>query len=180
MRTVDDNWKVLRSLLPFGLEQMAWQSDAVQRLRGFPSPELLLRTLLLNVARGYSLRETVVRARLARWTDISDVVLLKDLRKSEWLRLLCIGLLRENFADSFDEGINSMAGLWRARSSKSRLRRVASGGICTASNCRALMCDFFEVKATTGEGTGESLSRLPVGPRRPYSRGCRLLLIRRD
>jgi hypothetical protein len=45
----------------------------------------------------------------ARWTDISDVALLKRLRqREEWLRLLCIGLLRENFADSFLEGVNSM------------------------------------------------------------------------
>ena len=32
--------------------------------------------LMLHVARGYSLRETVVRAKLANWTDISDVALL--------------------------------------------------------------------------------------------------------
>jgi len=41
---------------------MAWQSGAVERLRGFPSPDVLLRMLMLHVARGYSLRETVVRA----------------------------------------------------------------------------------------------------------------------
>jgi hypothetical protein len=29
------------------------------------------------------------------------------------------------------------------------------------------MCDFFEVMATTGEGSGESLSCLPVGAREP-------------
>jgi hypothetical protein len=68
---------MLRSLFPFGWEQMAWQSGAVQRLRAFPSPEVLLRTLLLHVARGYSLRETVVRARLANWTDLSDVAVMK-------------------------------------------------------------------------------------------------------
>ena len=28
-----------------------------------------------------------------------------------------------------------------------------------------LLCDFFEVTATIGEGSGESLNRLPVGPR---------------
>jgi len=27
-----------------------------------------------------------------------------------------------------------------------------------------LVCDFFEVTATIGEGGGESLNRLPVGP----------------
>lgn len=59
---------------------MAWQSGAVERLRGFPSPDVLLRVLMLHVARGYSLRETVVRARLANWTIISDVALLKRLR----------------------------------------------------------------------------------------------------
>jgi hypothetical protein len=48
------------------------------------------------VARGYSLRQTVVRANLAKWTDISDVVLFKRLRNSGgWLRSLCIELLRE-------------------------------------------------------------------------------------
>jgi len=26
------------------------------------------------------------------------------------------------------------------------------------------VCDFFEVTATMGEGSGESLNRLPVGP----------------
>jgi len=44
---------------------MAWQSRAVERLRGFPSPDVLLRMLLLHVARGYTLRETVQRFRKA-------------------------------------------------------------------------------------------------------------------
>ena len=59
---------------------------------GFHRLDVLLRTLMLHVARGYSLRETIERAKLAHWTDISDVALLKRLRNSEeWLRLLCIG-----------------------------------------------------------------------------------------
>jgi len=106
MRIAEENWKVLGSLLPAGWQQMAWQSGAVERLRGFPSPDVLLRTLLLHVARGYSLRETVVRAELANWADISDVALLKRLRNSEeWLRLLCIDLLRENVGYRLEEAI---------------------------------------------------------------------------
>jgi hypothetical protein len=62
MRIAEENWKVLASLFPAGWQQAAWQSGAVERLRGFPSPDVLLRMLLLHVARGYSLRETVVRA----------------------------------------------------------------------------------------------------------------------
>ena len=65
MRIGEENWKVLTSLFPAGWQKMAWQSGAVERLRGFPSPDVLLRMLMLHVARGYSLRETVVRAKFA-------------------------------------------------------------------------------------------------------------------
>jgi hypothetical protein len=134
MRMAEENWKVLASSLPPGWQQMAWQSGAVERLRGFQS---------LHVARGYSLRETVVRAKLANWTDISDAALLKRLRKcEEWLRLLCIELLRENVAYPRDEGM-------------SRTIRIADGTIVrepgkTGSQWRilynirlpSLVCDF--------------------------------------
>src|SRR5712691_4880909 len=165
MRIAEENWKVLASLFPAGWQQMAWQSGAVERLRGFRSPEVLLRMLLLHVARGYSLRETVVRAKLANWTDISDVALLKRLRNSEeWLRLLCVELLRENVAHRLEEPI-------------SRTIRIVDGTIVrepgkTGSQWRilysirlpSLVCEFFEVTATIGEGSGESLNRLPVVP----------------
>ena len=36
-----------RSLFPAGWQQMAWQSGAVERLRGFPLPDVLLRVLML-------------------------------------------------------------------------------------------------------------------------------------
>ena len=86
---------------------MAWQSGAVARLRALPSPDVLLRVLLLHVARGYSLRETVVRAKLANWSEISDVALVKRLRNSEeWLRFLCVELFRENVACRLEEAIS--------------------------------------------------------------------------
>jgi hypothetical protein len=70
---------------------------AVERLRGCTSSEVLLGMILLHVGRGYSLRETAVQSKLANWADISDVVLRKRLRQSEeWLRSLCIELLKEN------------------------------------------------------------------------------------
>jgi Transposase DDE domain len=166
MCIAEENWKVLASLFPAGWQQMAWQSGAVQRLRGFPSPDVLLRMLMLHVSRGYSLRETVVRAKLANWADISDVALLKRLRNREqWLRCLCIELLQENVAYRLEEAI-------------SRTIRIVDGTIVrepgkTGSQWRilycirlpSLVCDFFEVTATIGEGSGESLNRLPVGRR---------------
>jgi hypothetical protein len=52
MRLAEESWMVLPSLFPAGWQQLAWQSEAVERLRGFPSITVLLRTLLLHVARG--------------------------------------------------------------------------------------------------------------------------------
>ena len=67
-----------------------WQSGAVERLRGFPSPDVLLRMLMLHVVRGYSLRETVVRAKLANWADISDVALFKRLAQQRGVATLFV------------------------------------------------------------------------------------------
>jgi len=49
--------------------------------------EALLRTILLHIARGYSLRETVVQVPAAQLASVSDVAPLKRLRNAEgWLR----------------------------------------------------------------------------------------------
>jgi hypothetical protein len=51
---------------------------------------------LLHVARGDSLRETVVRARMARLAKVSEVALLKRLRSAEeWFHALGGALLQE-------------------------------------------------------------------------------------
>src|SRR5271170_129493 len=162
MDTSSENWKVLLSLLPSGWQQAAARFGAIKRLRGFSSPEALLRTLLLHVGLGYSLRETVVRARLASWADVSDVALLKRMRNSErWLRFLCIELLRESGTFALEKPVGTV--------------RIVDGTIVkepgkTGSQWRilyslqlpSLMCDFLEVTASGGEGNGESLNRLPV------------------
>ena len=145
---------------------MAWQSGAIERLRGFSSPEVLLRMLLLHVARGYSLRETVVRAKLANWTDISDVALLKRLRNSEeWLRLLCIELLRENAAYRRERGTNRTIRIVDGTIVREPGKTGSQWRILYSIRLPSLVCDFFEVTATIGEGRGESLNRLTVGPR---------------
>src|SRR5258708_37239657 len=51
---------------------------------------------MLHVGCGYSLRETVVRARESGLADLSDVALLKRLRKCEqWLYALAVGLWQQ-------------------------------------------------------------------------------------
>ena len=159
----EQDWKTFRSLLPAGWRQMAWQSGAVRRLRRLLSADVLLRVLMLHVARGYSLRETVVRARLANWTDISDVALLKRLRHSEeWLRFLCVALLRESFGYQFDDGINSRVRVVDGMILREPGKTGSQWRILYSIRLSSLECDFFEVTATIGEGSGESLCRLPV------------------
>jgi len=161
----EDNWKVLASLFPEGWQRMAWQSGAIERLREVPSPDVLLRMLMLHVSRGYSLRETVVRAKLTNRADISDVALLKRLRNSEaWLRLLCVELLQENVAYRLQEAISWKIRIVDGTIVKEPGKTGSQWRILYSIRLPSLVCDFFEVTATIGEGSGESLNRLPVGP----------------
>jgi hypothetical protein len=89
----DESWKVILDLLPQGWDQQAYLCGAMERQRDIRSPGDLLRILLLHVGKGYSLRETVVRAKLTGLADISDVALLKRLRRAgRWLHWLCTEL----------------------------------------------------------------------------------------
>jgi len=160
----EEDWRVLCSLFPAGWGEQAKLSGAMARGRGIRSPELLLRLFLLHVGRGYSLRETAVRAKQAQLSEISDVGLLKRLRRSEaWLRWLCVQLLAEN-------GVK----LTGPEVGQRRLRIVDATIVKepgpTGSQWRILYslrlpeleCDFFELTSTAGVGNGESFSRVPV------------------
>lgn len=153
------------SLLPIDWRQRAWHSGAVKRLRGFPSSDMLLRTLLLHAARGYSLRETVVRARLANWGDVSDVALLKRLRNSEeWLRGLCVELLREKAAHVVEDRISQSVRIVDGTIVREPGRTGSQWRILYSMRLPSLACDFFEITTTIGQGSGESLNRVPVKP----------------
>ena len=156
MNTSGENWKVLLSLLPAGWQQAALESGAVKRLRGFASPEALLRTVLLHVGLGYSLREAVKRARLADWADVSDVALLKRLRSSEqWLRFLCIALLRESGGFVLQKTVGAV---WVVDGTivKEPGKTGSQWRILYSLQLPSLLCDFLEVTASRGEGNGES------------------------
>ena len=155
----------MASLLSSGWQEMALQSGAFERLREFSSPGLLLRTLLLHVARGYSLRETAVRAKLAHWADVSDVALLKRLRKSEeWLHSLCVELVRENGVHWGEEAASPRIRIVDGTIVKEPGRTGTQWRILYSLQLPNLRCDYFDVTATLGEGSGESLNRLSVHP----------------
>jgi hypothetical protein len=162
---LDENWKVLTTLFPPGWRDEARKSGAVERLRGFASPEELLRTLLLHVGRGYSLRETVVQAKAAGIAEVSDVALLKRLRNCEvWLRMLCLSLLRENEVALPEFKLGKALRIVDATVVKEPGPTGSLWRMHYSLRIPSLICDFFEITPTQGAGVGESFTRFPVGP----------------
>ena len=97
----DCDWNALVSYLPADWEALASRHGALRRLRGFDSAEALLRTLLIHLGQGCSLRETSVRAQRGGVAAVSDVAILKRLRRAEgWLHALCRRLCETTLAPS--------------------------------------------------------------------------------
>jgi hypothetical protein len=159
---MDEDWRVLTSLLPENWKGAAVSTHALKGLRKDKSAERLLRTLLLHIACGYSLRETVVRARRAGLADLSDVALLKRLRKStDWLRELCVALFNERGVQ-----VGSPAGLQFRLFDATNVREPGKTGslwrVHYSVRVPSLECDHFTITPTEGEGTGESLDQFPI------------------
>ena len=159
---MDEDWWVLRSLLPSGWRELGRSSGALKGLRTAKSAEVALRVLLLHLGCGHSLRETSVRARASGLARLSDVAVLKRLRKSsDWLRGLCASLLRERF------GAPAVGGLEVRAFDATTVREPGPTGsqwrVHYSVSLPSLRCDFFEVTPARGVGNGERFTRFPVG-----------------
>jgi len=90
-----EDWQFLLNFLPAGWREKARELGAIQRYRKFDNPEALLRTLLIHLATGCSLRETAARAKQGHITQVSDVALLKRLKAAgDWLRWMAEGVMQ--------------------------------------------------------------------------------------
>jgi len=161
---LDEEWEVLASLLPEGWQDLARETGAMRRARGaVKTPEVLLRLLLLHVATGLSLKQTVARARVQKLATLSDVALLKRLRSSEgWLREMDRRLFE---ASRFSRVAVAPQGR--------RLRAIDATAVeepgATGTDWRVhysislpdLACDFYELTDASG---GETYKRIPVAP----------------
>ena len=131
-------------------------------LRKDKTVDNLLRTLLLHLGCGHSLRETVVRARQARLADLSDVALLKRLKKSKgWLHALCVRLFEEQGLAVIPSGGFQV----RAVDSTTVKEPGPSGSLWRlhySVGLPSLTCDFFKLTGVEGPGTGESLAQFPI------------------
>ena len=157
---------MLKSFFPPGWEELARETGASsRRLRGFASPEALLRTLLLHIARGYSLRETVAKAHATGIASVSDVALLKRLRKSrEWLRELCVLLLAENGVQIPEVTSGLRLRMVDGTIVKEPGKTGSQWRIHYSLQMPDLRCDHFGLAPTRGAGNGESFQQFPVQP----------------
>lgn len=159
---MDEDWNVLTSLFPADWRELARTTGALKGLRKNKSEEALLRTMLMHLGCGYSLRETAVRAREAGLADMSDVALFKRLKKCKgWFYAMCRSLFEQR--GTVLKGISGRP-----------VRMFDATHVCepgkTGSVWRvhysieapSLRCDFFSVTATQGKGTGESFRQFPI------------------
>lgn len=156
-----EDWQVLLSHLPPGWEAQARTKKALQRARSFDSAEALLRTLLIHLAEGCSLRETAVRASEGGVASVSDVAIMKRLKASEeWLRWLALKLA-EPFspADTPDGHGKLRVRLVDATSVKEPGSTGGTWRLHYALSLKTLQCDHFELTDVHG---AESLRRFPI------------------
>ncbi len=162
-KAVDDKeWALLVSFLPANWQELAASTGALRGLRKDKSPERLLRTLLIHLGCGHSLRESVARARQAQLANLSAVALLKRLRKSrDWLYAMCMELFHEHGIEvstgggfqmrAFDATVVSEPG-----------RTGSTWRLHYSVTLPSLGCDFFKLTGTKGAGTGESFKQFPI------------------
>lgn len=157
-----EDWQVLLSLFPRDWIEMAINSGVHKSLRKDKDIENYLRTLLIHVGCGYSMRETVVRAKLAGLADISDVALYGRLKKAkDWLRSLCIAMLEES-GIATDLGSTFSARLFDATIVKEPGDTGSQWRIHYSVKIPSLSCDFLKISMAKGQGTGESFRQYPI------------------
>jgi hypothetical protein len=162
INAAEEDWELLLSFFPTDWRQLAQSTGALKGLRQDKSEENYLRVLLMHLGCGLSMRETVTRAQEGHLADLSDVALLKRIRKSQdWLFELCRALFEER-------GLRPRAGAGKT------LRLIDATEVKEPGKTGSLWrihyslrwpdwkCDFFKLTAVEGKGTGESLQHFPL------------------
>jgi hypothetical protein len=157
-----EDWPILLSFFPDNWIELASLTNAIKGLRKDKTAENYIRTLLIHIACGYSMRETATRAKLAGLADISDVALLGRLRKAkDWLHSLCVALFEEQ-GTAFHMESDFQVRLFDATNVKEPGKTGSLWRIHYSVQFPSLACDFFRLTATKGRGTGESFFQYSI------------------
>jgi hypothetical protein len=163
-KILQDDWNILKKFLPDRWEDKATEYNALQRKRKIKNADILLRTLLIHLADGKSLRTAATYAKEVGLCDINDVALLHRLKASqEWFRWISFNLFKSL------KGEPLPADLFR----KYRIKLVDGSSISepgsTGTDWRihysfllsTLTCDIFKI---TSPSEGETFKQYPVMP----------------
>lgn len=160
---IDEDWNTLVSFFPTTWRELAFKTNALKGLRKDKCEEALLRTLMLHFGCGYSLRETAVKADQANIACLSDVALLKRIRKSkDWLHQLCLWLFKDRDTSSALGSAGRTYRLFDATIVKEPGKTGSLWRIHYSFQVPSLICDHFSITAVEGTGTGESLKQFPI------------------
>lgn len=160
----DEDWDLLKTFFPPEWKDLAQKTGALKGLRQDKSEENYLRTLMIHAGCGCSLRETATRAKLANLANISDVALLKRLRKSsDWLYELCRGLFDERNMNQPSTSLPRVC-LVDGTIVREPGKTGSQWRIHYALLWPSLKCHYFKVTSAEGEGSGEGLGKFPFEP----------------
>jgi hypothetical protein len=163
LHELNEDWSIIEQVLPVGWQEQAKELKALsQPKKGFQEAGILLRVMLMHLSSGCSLRETAVRARAGGLVSVSDVALLKRLRRcGAWFQWLVAHLCRR------------LSGVALPSFPGKRIRLVDASMVCEpgatgstwrlhyAVNLSNLCCDEVRVSSAA---QGESLTRYAVQP----------------
>lgn len=158
----DEEWSLVKAMLPKDLEARARSSKALTRARNVKDAETLLRLLFLHVAGGISLEQTALRAAQLGLATISAVALFKRLRGARaWLEGLCAQLISEH-ASQRSNAWPLPGRVYRVLDASDIREPGAAGSswrLHYSITLPGLCCDFAKFTPHT---VGERLQNLPV------------------
>ena len=165
MRPVDydQEWEMLAGFLPDGWKEQARRTGAIQRERGVSDPATLLRLLLMHVATGLSLRQTMARAQVQGLAKMTDAGLLDRLRRAEkWLGWMSCQLFTKSRYARGGRGAAVTRRQIRAVDASTISEPGATGTdwkVHLSVALPELRCDFFGLTSVKG---GETFKRVPI------------------
>ncbi len=156
-------WEDFLKCFPNNWREIAVASQVLKGQRKDKEPDKLMRLLMLHLLCGYSLRETSTIAAEAGIASLSDVALLKRLRKScDMFKRLCAEMFGEvrNGEDFTDYHVRLIDGTII----KEPGRFGTQWRIHYSFSLSDMTCDSFKLTKTEGPGTGEGLEQFEVKP----------------
>ena len=160
---IEDQWEIIRHLMPADLDEHARQHGAMRRKRGqITTAEQLLQVLLMHIGGGLSLEQTVARARQRGLAELNAMALHKRLcNTGKWFaaltRHVLNGMLPYVNQSSLIPG--HRVRLFDATTISEPGSTGTDWRIHYSMRLPDMCCDFFELTDVKG---AESAKRLPV------------------